>query len=123
MFDQRIDSEPIPKPSRGDIDGLQPIPIPNQEPSLITQESVPVAHQERDLEILLRALIQKKERRLPAWLREAIGWGVFLGIIAIFLGIQIFLNGILSGLVNQFAIGLSVVLEIGLIWFWDLYWY
>jgi len=76
MFDQRIDSEPIPKPSTGDIDGLQPIPIPNQEPSLITQESAPVAHQEADLEILLRALIQtSRHGDRESWITEVDKFG------------------------------------------------
>jgi hypothetical protein len=59
---------------------------------------------------------------LPAWLHELVGWGVFLAILAGFMGLQIYLNRLLSG-VNQAALILSVVAEIGLLWQWDRYWY
>ena len=83
----------------------------------------PVSFREPDFKQLLKTLSQKKIRGGPAWLWELVGWGGFIGILSLFLLLQIFLNGVLKGLVSQFAIGISIVLEIGLLWLWELYWY
>jgi len=123
MFDQRIDHDHIPNPATDFSEDFRPHQDANSEPSLIRQADVPGTPKKPELQRFLRALAQKKERNLPVWLRETIGWGGFIGILTFFLIIQIYLNGIFNGLANQGVIGLSGVLEIGLLWLWELYWY
>src|SRR5262245_9838459 len=70
-----------------------------------------------------RAPIREKRRAAPGWLRDIVGWGVFFVILISFFVIQNTLNGVLTGAVNRITMIMTVVLEIGSIWFWDRYWY
>jgi hypothetical protein len=73
--------------------------------------------------IYLKNPEEQKFPHIPVWLYELVGWGVFLTILASFLGLQIFLTRLFSGPLNQFILILTVVAEIALIWRWDQYWY
>jgi hypothetical protein len=92
-------------------------------PNLAGTKPLPRRRRETDPEMELPTRTGIKHNNLPVWLREAIGWGMFLVLIGLFLWLQIFLNGIFSGPANKIVIGLSVVLEIFLVWLWDWYWY
>ena len=123
MFGQRIDQENILNTCTDARENSYPLQNAYPEPSPLPHSTAPEASKQLGLRILLRALPQKKARDLPIWLRESIGWGGFIGILAFYLVIQIYLNGVFNGVANQVVIGLSGVLEIGTLWLWELYWY
>jgi hypothetical protein len=120
MFEKKQNTE---RTSGSSLNGGTRIHPPDAKTRLATTESARATHREKDLALSRQIVIGEKRRGWPVWLREAIGWGVALGILALFLVLQIFLNRSFSGLANTIALGLSVFVEIGLIWFWDLFWY
>ena len=67
--------------------------------------------------------VGEQRRATSGWLREVVGWGVFLGILFTFFAVQNYFNGVFNGLAKQVVLAMSVILEIGLIWFWDRFWY
>ena len=122
MFEQNPPHEETLQTSSSKIDTLFIFPAAEIEKPIILKESLPPVPQIIRLIFFLNPE-EEKTTRLPRWLHEYIGWGVFLAILAGSLGIQIYLNRLLSGPVNQAALILSVVAEIGLLWQWDRYWY
>jgi len=124
MLDQNLPVDETQQTTQAEIEDLFVFPIVPTEPknALSTQKSIPLAPTKIRLIFFLNP-DEERIPRLPKWLHEFIGWGVFLVILAAFLGIQIYFNRLLNGSLNQIILFLSVIAEIRLLWFWDQYWY
>jgi hypothetical protein len=122
MIEQSISREYIAPPSTDDQGGdhFHAGTAP-AKPHVEGERAVPQA--ETDFKVLLQTLRQKKERGLPGWLQNAIGWAGFIVILMLFLGVQILLIKVLSGRLSDVVLGVSGILEIGSLWLWELYWY
>ena len=92
-----------------------------ESPSVMRNPALPTASQIRI--ILLNQPDDPPNSRLPMWLHELIGWGVFLFLLAAFLSLQINLSHLFNGAGSQFLIILTVLAEIALLWGWDQFWY
>ena len=128
MFDLSAPKEKPPSPDiteqtiKLEEDPHFPYPVSYPENKLVPRHLAPPAS--RKIRVIFLT-IPEKERilRLPVWLHELVGWGVFLVILVGFLTIQIYLNRLLSGSLNQLALCLTVVAEMSLLWRWDQFWY
>ena len=108
--------------SESEEETLFPFPLADFEKPL-TPSTPPSPMQRKIRSIFLISPDQKKVPRLPVWLHELVGWGVFFALLAAFLGLQIYLNHLLSPPLNQIALIFTVLVEIVLLWRWDQFWY
>lgn len=118
--DEILSSEIIIQALPGAHDALETRANPENKP-VLNMPATPVASQIRI--ILLNRPEKNPAPRLPAWLHELVGWGVFLFLLGAFLSLQINLSQLISAPGSQVLIILTVLAEIALLWGWDQYWY
>lgn len=107
---------------KSEVEILFPFPVTDTEKALVPRKVLPPTRGKVRI-IFLSHFDEQKTSRLPNWLHALIGWGVFLAILAGFLGLQIYLNRLLSHPFNLIILCATVVAEMGLLWRWDQYWY
>ncbi|MCB9135540.1 MAG: hypothetical protein H6636_08940 [Anaerolineales bacterium] len=118
---ERTPSEVAVQTASPEIELLFSFPLAEAEKSLIPYQEMPRVSPK--IRIIFFDPDQEKTPRLPRWLHELVGWGVFLTLLTSFLGLQIYLNRLLRSPASQVVLLITVVVEISLLWRWDQYWY
>lgn len=129
MFDSTLSQHEILPPETPvqtadpDMEIIFSFPLAETKKALIPRDAFSPARPKIRVVFLPYPELKEKFSFLPTWLREFVGWGVFLALLGAFLSLQIVLNRIFNSPWSQIITIITVFVEISLLWRWDQYWY